>query len=133
MSITRKMIILAIMFFCHIADDYYLQGILSQMKQRAWWRRNAPDRLYAHDYLMALAEHAFSWSFVISLPLMTLAVITGNEGLAQHVLLSYFVNTLFHGIIDDLKANVKLINLVMDQSFHFLQVFVTWEMALKFF
>lgn len=36
MSITWKLLILATMIFCHIADDYYLQGILAQMKQRSW-------------------------------------------------------------------------------------------------
>ena len=133
MSLTWKLLILAAMFFGHIADDYYLQGILSQMKQRAWWRKTAPERIYEHDYLMALAEHAFSWSFVMSAPLMLAAVITGNESLVQHVLLSYFVNTLFHGIVDDLKANVKLINLVTDQALHFIQIFVTWELSLRFF
>ena len=133
MRITWKLLILAAMVFCHIADDYYLQGILSKMKQKAWWRKNAPGRLYEHDYLMALAEHAFSWSFVMSFPLMAVAVITGNEPMVQHVLISYFVNTLFHGIVDDLKANVYLINLVTDQTIHFIQVFITWEMSLKFF
>ena len=133
MSITWKLLILASMIFCHIADDYYLQGILSKMKQRAWWRKNAPDTLYANDYLMALAEHAFSWSFIMSLPLMLVGVVTKNEMLIQHVLMSYFVNTMFHGIIDDLKANVQVINLVVDQCLHLLQVFLTWEVALVFF
>ena len=132
MSATWKLLILAAMIFCHIADDYYLQGILSKMKQKAWWRKNAPDRLYQHDYLMALAEHAFSWSFVMSLPLMVMAVITTNESLMQTVLLSYMVNTMFHGIIDDLKANVMLINLVTDQTLHFIQIFLTWRLALPF-
>lgn len=29
-----KIFILALMIFCHIVDDYYLQGILAQMKQK---------------------------------------------------------------------------------------------------
>ena len=132
MSMTWKLLILATMIFCHIADDYYLQGILAKMKQHSWWRKNAPDRLYQHDYLMALAEHAFSWLFMMSLPLMVTALATANESLVQTVLLSYIVNTMFHGIVDDLKANVLLINLVEDQTLHFVQIFITWRLALPF-
>ena len=96
MSITGKLILLAIMFFCHIADDYYLQGILSQMKQREWWRRNAPGKLYRNDYMMALFEHAFSWSFVMSMPLLVAAMCAGNEKLMRLLLVSYIVNTIIH-------------------------------------
>ena len=39
------------MIFCHIVDDYYLQGKLASMKQKSWWEKNAPDRLYKYDYL----------------------------------------------------------------------------------
>ena len=70
MSITGKLVILAIMLFCHIADDYYLQGILSQLKQREWWDKHAPYAMYRNDYRMALFEHAFSWSFVTTVPLL---------------------------------------------------------------
>jgi hypothetical protein len=35
-------ILLTAMFFCHIIDDYYLQGWLATGKQRDWWKSNAP-------------------------------------------------------------------------------------------
>lgn len=31
--------------FCHIVDDYYLQGILAQLKCREWWGKNYPDEM----------------------------------------------------------------------------------------
>lgn len=53
------------MIFLHIVDDYYLQGWLASAKQKDWWKQNAPDELYKHDYIMALFMHSFSWAFMI--------------------------------------------------------------------
>ena len=58
-----------LMIFCHIVDDYYLQGWLASAKQKQWWKDNAPDKLYRFDYIWALIMHSFSWSFMIMLPL----------------------------------------------------------------
>ena len=60
-----KIVILIVMFFCHIVDDYYLQGCLANMKQKSWWQIHTSNKLYKYDYIMALLEHAFSWSFMI--------------------------------------------------------------------
>ena len=49
-----KTILLLAMLFCHIVDDYYLQGWLASAKQKSWWKKNAPDKLYKNDYIMAL-------------------------------------------------------------------------------
>jgi hypothetical protein len=57
------------MLFCHIVDDYYLQGILALMKQKTWWKKQTLNSLYKYDYIMALCEHAFSWTFMIFLPI----------------------------------------------------------------
>jgi hypothetical protein len=62
-----KTILLLAILFCHIVDDYYLQGWLASAKQKSWWEKNAPDNLYKNDYIMALCEHAFSWTFMIML------------------------------------------------------------------
>ena len=64
-----KIFVLLAMIFCHVMDDYRLQGILANMKQRSWWTKNSPGRLYNHDHLMALGMHAFSWAFMIMLPI----------------------------------------------------------------
>lgn len=116
--------ILLLMLFCHIVDDYYLQGWLSSAKQRKWWEQNAPKALYKHDYLMALACHAFSWSFMIMLPI---AFATGwFQGNTAWLLLAYPVNMGIHMFVDDLKANKLKINLITDQLIHFTQIGLTF-------
>lgn len=35
-----------LMIFCHIIDDYNLQGWLASAKQKEWWKKNAPEKLY---------------------------------------------------------------------------------------
>lgn len=56
----NDLFILIFMIFCHIIDDYFLQGILASMKQKVWWKENYPDKIYSKDYLMALFMHSFS-------------------------------------------------------------------------
>lgn len=111
-----KVFILFAMIFAHIVDDYYLQGILAKMKQKQWWKENAPDKLYEHDYIVALIMHAFSWSFMINLPILFVS--------RNYVLMCIFmvVNTFFHAVIDNAKANQHDINLVLDQMCHLIQI-----------
>ena len=66
------------MIFLHVVDDYYLQGILAQLKQKSWWEKNAPDPLYKNDYKVALVTHAFSWTFMIMLPITITMIIHNN-------------------------------------------------------
>lgn len=67
------LIVLTAMLFCHIIDDYYLQGWLATGKQKDWWKSNAPDELYRYDYIIALVEHAFSWTCTIHIPVLVYA------------------------------------------------------------
>ena len=120
-----KIVILIIMFFCHIVDDYYLQGCLANMKQKSWWQKQTSNKLYKYDYIMALLEHAFSWSFMIMLPVL-IYMIYNNElhiGLYVAMLVG---NLIGHFIIDNLKANELCINLITDQCLHFIQIVLTW-------
>ena len=112
------------MLFCHIVDDYYLQGWLASAKQKKWWEKNSPDELYKHDYIIALAEHAFSWSFMIHLPVVITFIILGTP--LHRVFISYIVNWLIHMFVDNLKANWLKINLIQDQIIHFIQIIITW-------
>lgn len=132
MTIGFKFILLAAMLFCHIVDDYYLQGILASMKQQSWWQKNAPDELYKKDYKIALYEHAFSWSFVMTLPLLIVAIWQQNQFLYFVLFFSYIINTLQHAYIDDMKANKHKINLIHDQIYHFHQVLLTWILGIIF-
>lgn len=123
---SQRLLILFIMIFCHLIDDYKLQGILANMKQRKWWKENANKDLYQNDYKMALIEHAFSWSFTITLPFLVIAFIQNNELLAVLLIVRYIINTAIHAFVDDLKANKFKINLVEDQLIHLLQIISTW-------
>lgn len=114
---------LFLMIFAHIFDDYYKQGILASMKQKAWWKENAPDAMYRFDYIAALIAHSFSWAFMITLPI-ALVHFSTLDPLAYGIAL--LANMVIHAIIDDLKANKKKINLIVDQSAHLVQIFVTW-------
>ena len=116
-----KILILFAMIFCHIGDDYYLQGILASMKQKDWWRKQESyNENYKHDYIIALIMHAFSWAFMIVLPL----ILVGTNQYA--IVVSIAINTIIHAVVDDLKANKKKINLIHDQTIHITQIFLTW-------
>lgn len=126
MASANQFLILFIMIFCHLIDDYKLQGILANMKQRKWWKENADKDLYRNDYKMALIEHAFSWSFTTTLPFLVIAFIQNNTLLAVLLIVSYIINTAIHAFVDDLKANKFKINLVEDQLVHLTQIICTW-------
>lgn len=114
--------IFLLMIFLHIIDDYVLQGILASMKQRDWWKENAPSSMYKYDYIVALFMHSFSWTFLVMFP------VVAHLGFAidAKFVVFFFCNLLIHGITDDLKANRKAINLCVDQAIHMLQILVIW-------
>ena len=120
-------VLIPIMIFCHIVDDYYLQGWLASAKQKKWWEENAPDNLYKNDYKVALLVHSFSWAFSINLPVLVYALFFQ---ILPTIILPYFillvVNMIIHCIVDNLKANKLEINLIADQSIHFIQILISW-------
>ena len=113
--------IILLMIFLHIVDDYYLQGILAQMKQRSWWAKNSRNPKYKYDYIWALIMHSFSWSFMIMLPIAFV------NGFAVNLAFICVVaaNLIIHSIVDHMKANLRIINLWKDQIIHLVQIFVT--------
>ena len=123
-----KTLILFTMLFLHIVDDYYLQGILAKLKQKSWWEENAPDSLYKNDYKVALAEHAFSWTFMIMLPITLM--IADNDTLVIPWCIIFLMNLLIHAWIDHLKANVHNCSLFVDQTIHICQVLTTWAVMI---
>lgn len=114
----NNIFILFLMIFLHIADDYYFQGILAQMKQKTFWQENAPEPMYRYDYLWALIMHAFSWTFMVMLPVMFI----NNFVLDAEFLLYFIFHLMLHAQTDDLKANARKINLWQDQMIHMLQI-----------
>jgi hypothetical protein len=115
---------LAMMFF-HVVDDFHLQGVLAQMKQKDWWREHYDNSLYKEDYITALQAHAFSWTFMIHIPLFAAMLYWGIMPNVWIFLAIFWGNFIIHAVTDDLKANVKVINLKTDQAIHWAQVLLT--------
>ena len=111
------------MIFMHVLDDYGLQArCLSSLKQKNWWKEHK-DYLpsYRYDYIVALLMHSFSWTFMIMLPI---ALRMGFD-LTIPFGIAFALNLAIHAAVDDLKANRKKINLVVDQTIHIVQILAT--------
>ena len=120
--------------FMHCLDDFVLQPItLSKLKQKTWWIKQCKENgidfsKYKNDYRMALFIHSISWSISILFPII---FILGYP--KQHIIICLLVaNIICHYIIDDSKANKMKLNLVTDQLFHLLQIFITYLIVFLF-
>ena len=110
-----------LMIFCHIVDDYYLQGWLASAKQKKYWEENAPAKLYRFDYIWALIMHSFSWTFMIMLPI----AFTMSFQVNVLFVVVFVANMIVHAITDNEKANRFTINLWIDQIVHISQIAMT--------
>ena len=126
--LTIALLFIAILY-CHILDDYVLQGWLASAKQKSWWEKNAPDKLYRNDYKMALFMHAASWSTSISIPLLAFSFWMCDLKKLTIVAVLWPVNLCIHAIVDHLKANAHKINLIQDQLAHLFQIGATLALA----
>lgn len=115
--------VLLCMLYLHLIDDYKMQGWLASAKSKSWWQQNCPDKKYNKDYIIALIEHGFMNAFMVHIPIYIW--LCKNE---VALFASVFVFAFLHAIIDDLKANVKRINLIQDQLLHILLIFLWWVM-----
>ena len=113
--------IVLLMIFCHIVDDYYLQGWLASAKQKKYWEENAPQELYKYDYICALIMHSFSWTFMIMLPI---AIVLSFQ-INPLFMWMFAINLMVHATTDHEKANRFTINLWMDQIVHLSQIGMT--------
>ena len=109
------------MIFCHVVDDYYLQGWLASAKQKKYWEENAPEAMYKYDYIWALLMHSFSWAFMIMLPISFIE----KFDLGISFFIAFTINLVVHAFTDDLKANKRKINLWVDQIIHLCQIAIT--------
>lgn len=113
------------MLFMHVLDDFRLQGIMAEMKQKSWWeKQDGYNVFYKWDYIPALICHSLSWSFMIMLPLAVYYSFNINEVFIS----TFFINAIWHGVVDNQKANLRTTNLVIDQSFHLLQIIATFAL-----
>ena len=113
--------IILLMIFCHVVDDYYLQGWLASAKQKAWWQENAPKKLYKYDYIWALIMHSFSWAFMVMLPI----VLNMDFRINGVFIVCFITNVIGHAVVDNEKANKFTINLWVDQLLHMYQIGLT--------
>ena len=114
--------ILFLMILCHIIDDFVLQSAcLNNLKQKSWWDEHCYGKQYRNDYKVALFIHSLSWSIMIHLPIILLYVC--NDWV---LVASILINTIIYYIVDDAKANKYKINLLTDQSIHFIQIILTF-------
>lgn len=111
------------MIFMHVLDDFFIQaaGCLSFLKTKDFWEKEAPEELYKNDYKMALLAHGISWAFMIMLPIFILNGFKLSLGIST----AFWINAWIHMYVDDLKANKKKINLIVDQCIHYVQIIIT--------
>lgn len=124
MKISNIVVCFMLMVFMHIVDDFYLQGILAKLKQKSFWEENAPSTLYKYDYIIALAEHAFSWCICIHIPMFAVWYMCGGFSLVAFIV-NFIAQTVIHAVVDNLKANKLKINLIEDQLIHIVQISFT--------
>ena len=116
------------MIFCHIVDDFYLQGLLAKYKQKQWWESNYPDHLYRNDYKVSLIIHSISWAWMIQLPILIWMFTTQTFTLRAVLVYvcTWISNIIIHAFIDNAKANWLMISLTFDQATHLIQILLSW-------
>lgn len=114
------------MLYCHIIDDYYLQGILSLMKQKRWWEEQTLSNRYKYDYIVALVEHAFSWTVSIHIPILIYCYLNNSFIESFFSLKMFLLMWFIHAIVDNAKANLQSLNLIEDQLIHICQIVFLW-------
>lgn len=125
-------LMLIAMLFMHVWDDFGCQGIMAQMKRKAWWKENAPAYMYRDDYKAALIAHAFSWSVFVMIPVAIPAFVFDNTYMLWALIPLLIFNTSFHAIVDHLKCNEYKVKLWENQLLHCTQIFLTWVVAVVF-
>ncbi len=142
--LTYKAFIFIAMVLLHILEDFHLQGILANMKQKSWWQSECvklgityESSKYRRDYVVSLIIHALENSIFITLPLIIdglIATFTTNPNNSLFIgwVFIIFANTVVHAIIDDFKCNSKSINLIVDQILHFIFIILFFSLYEKY-
>lgn len=116
-------IVLILMLLAHFFADFHLQGILADMKQEQWWRKQeGHNSKYKYDYVAALAIHSAEWTLWVMMPPL---VFLSHIDLGIFLLLAA-LNMVVHSLTDNSKANYKDINLIQDQIIHLVQIAFTY-------
>lgn len=115
-------IVLILMLLAHFFVDFHLQGILVDIKQEQWWKKQERyNSKYKYDYFAALVIHSSEWTLWMMIPLFLLP----HLDLGMLLLLAA-LNIVVHSLTDNSKANYKDINLIQDQIVHLAQIAFTY-------
>lgn len=139
-----KIFILILMILFHIIEDFHLQGILSNLKQKKWWENECRKNgfiwetcKYKKDYFISLIIHSLENSIFIMLPLIadnliyTLTVCPENHLYIMWIL-GIISNTIFHSYVDHVKCNRFEFNLIIDQFLHLLIILIIFLTNMRF-
>lgn len=129
-------LLLMTMIFFHIIEDFKTQGILAKMKQKTFYEEY-PYRLnmYRFDHIIALLMHAFSWTFMVYIPGIVYLILMEKWSMFESewtiYLVFFIIHMIIHALVDHAKANWKIINLIVDQTVHILQIIIIWITFIK--
>ena len=116
-------IVFILMLLAHFFADFHLQGVLADMKQEQWWKRqDGYNSKYKYDYVAALAIHSAEWTLWMMMPPLFLLP---HLDLGMLLLLAA-LNMVVHSLTDNSKANYRDISLVQDQVIHLAQIAFTY-------
>lgn len=129
----KDVMILIGMIWLHIFADYHLQGILTFMKQREWWKEQSGySEKYRRDYRTALFAHAFEWAFIVMIPMLWSVINGGTWHDVRMYVFLLLANCSAHAYVDNVKANEREITLRKDQAIHLAQILTTWVIWVTF-
>lgn len=108
--------LLLLMILCHIVEDFHIQGVMANMKQKSFWKPYGEK--YARDWKPVIILHGMEWAILTSMP----CLVASWFDVPLWFILVIVAMGLLHAYIDHLKANVGNINLIIDQTFHLIQI-----------
>lgn len=121
-----KVLLLFSMFWFHVLDEFYMQGILARLKCKRWWVENTKE-MYHNDWSMALMIHALMWSITLHIPVVTYLYFTNSlDSMYGFIVGTIAINQFIHLVVDDMKCNKYVLNLTQEQLLHIIQIVCTY-------
>lgn len=117
---TEWYLLLPLMILCHIIEDFHIQGVMANMKQKSFW--NPYGEKYADDWKPVIILHGMEWAMLTSMPCLVMSWFD----VPMWFVLVIVTMGLLHAYIDHLKANVGKINLITDQTLHMCQIMIIY-------
>ena len=109
-------VLLPLKILLNVIEDFHMQGIMAQMKQKAYWCEYHGK--YTNDWVPVMLLHGVEWATIVSIPCMLVSWFDVSVWFIVVVV----VMGLVHAYVDHLKANKFSINLIQDQAIHMVQL-----------